>query len=498
MDTLNTLPAPLRYAFAFGICLIATIITLPLREQMELANAVMLFLLAVFITALYLGRGPAILAVILSVILFDFFMIPPHFSLAVSDPYNLITFAVMLAVGLFTSNLTVNVQEEAARAKQHERQTRDLYELARNLTGATTLEQVEELIAACLQQSDCESSLFLFNDSQQLKTLNCSPLELQLLNLAFHRGEPVMGEAEESGPELYLPLQAPMRTRGVLLIRPTGKGNTVTVNAREHFLTMASLVAIAIERLHYVDVAQETQLQISAEKMRSSILSTLSHDLRTPLTSLVGLADALAQSNQMPHALRDDAKTIRDQSRAISNLLTNLLEMARLQSGKVKLRREWQLLEEVVSASLQLLRPYLGNRPVLVTQDKDMPLLEFDAVLLERVVCNLIENAAKYSGEDQPIEIHSSLTQQEARISICDCGPGFPPGRNDQLFELFERGETESAKPGAGLGLAICKTIMEAHGGRIEATNRDAGGACVTLYLPLGSPPAFEEEAEHV
>lgn len=494
MASSATLPAALRYSLAIGACLLAMLVTLPLRGKLDLTNTVMLFLLAVFLVALRLGRGPAMLAAFLSVGLFDFFFVPPHLTFAVSDSYYLITFFVMLTIGLLTTTLVSNLQEKAEIAQQHERQARDLYELARALTGAASLEQVEEALRTYLQSSQCTARLVLLNEERHLDTTACPPLEKQLLNLALHRAEAVSGEASDGSPALYLPLLAPMCTRGVMVIRPVSARDTLTVS--EPLLTMASLIAIAIERLHYVEVAQQTQLQIAAEKLRNSVLSTLSHDLRTPLTSLVGQADSLAESSLMPEALRDNARAIRDQSRAMSTLLTNLLDMARLQSGKVTLRREWQLFEDVISASLHLLRPYLGTRPVSVELEPELPLVEFDAVLLERVLCNLLENAAKYSGENSAIEIRAFVAGQQACIAVCDHGPGFPAGSIQRLFEIFERGEAESAKTGVGLGLAICKAILEVHGGHIEAANRPEGGACVTLCLPLGTPPAFEDETD--
>lgn len=489
------LPAFLRYLLAITACLLAMLVTLPLRGKLDLTNTVMLFLLAVFLVALRLGRGPAMLAAFLSVGLFDFFFVPPHLTFSVSDSYYLITFAVMLTIGLLTTALVSDLKEKAEIARQHERQARDLYELARALTGAASLEQVEETLRTYLQNSQCSARLVLLDEKRQLETSASPPLEKQLLNLALHRAEAVSGEASDCGPALYLPLLAPMCTRGVMVIRPINGRNSLSVS--EPMLTMASLIAIAIERLHYVDVAQKTQLQIAAEKLRNSVLSALSHDLRTPLTSLVGQADILAESTQMPEGLRDNARAIRDQSRAMSTLLANLLDMARLQSGKVTLRREWQLFEDVISASLHLLRPYLGKRPVSVELAPGLPLVEFDAVLLERVLCNLIENAAKYSGEGAAIEIRAFVSEPYACLAVCDHGPGFPEGRIHRLFELFERGEAESAKTGAGLGLAICKAIIEVHGGHIEAENRATGGACVTIYLPLGNPPAFEDETDN-
>ncbi|MDR3409414.1 MAG: DUF4118 domain-containing protein [Formivibrio sp.] len=495
-----TLPLskPLRYTLVVCACALVTLIAFPFRSVLDLANTVMLFLLVVFLVALKLGRGPAVLAAFLGVALFDFFFVPPHFTFAVSNGLYLITFAVMLAIGLLTTELTTNLQDEAERVRNHEQETLDLYELARNLTGAATLLQVTEAMQAYLSRCGYHARLFLLDNAKILDTHNCSVLEKQLLNLALTSAEMVSGESESgNAPPFYLPLQAPMCVRGVMAVYPEATTTAPPSNRREFFMTLASLIAIAVERLHYVAVAQKSQVQMSAEKLRSSVLSTLSHDLRTPLTTLVGLADTLAETPELPATAHDHACLIRDQSQSMCNLLTNLLEMARLQSGKVTLRREWQLFEDVISASLHLLKPSLGPRPLQVELQKNLPLVEFDAVLIERVLCNLIENAAKYSGNAQPIEIRAFVDGNEACIAVCDHGSGFPEGQIDHLFELFERGSAESAKLGVGLGLAICKAIAEAHGGRIDAINQATGGACVTLRLPRGEAPVIEEEEEH-
>lgn len=489
----------LRYAISVSACALTTWLLLPLRDTLDLANAVMLLLLIVFLVALKLGRGPAVLAAFLSVALFDFFFVPPHLSFAVSDIYYLITFAVMLAVGLLTSGLTASVREEAERALQHDKETRDLYELARVLTGAAQLEQVTGALQAGLSRYGFNVRLYPLDSEHKLQLSNSPALERQLLQLAFDRGEAISSDADSPSrtPSLYLPLKAPMAMRGVMAITPAGELAAMTDSRRELFLTMASLGAIAIERLHYVEIAQEARIQMDAEKLKASLLSALSHDLRTPLTALVGQADALAQTPRLPEAAQENALAIRDQSQAMSRLVTNLLDMARLQAGKVTLRREWQLFEDVIGASLQQQKDLLGTRKVSVELDRDLPLVEFDAVLIERVLCNLIENAVKYSEEDSAIRIYAFIQEHEACIAVCDCGQGFPAGQTERLFELFERGEAESTKPGIGLGLGICKAIMEAHGGRIDAANLRSGGACVTLRLPLGNPPAIEEEVEH-
>jgi len=217
--------------------------------------------------------------------------------------------------------------------------------------------------------------------------------------------------------------------------------------------TISSLVGIAIERLHYVDVAQATQVQIVSERLRSSILSALSHDLRTPLTALVGLADSLALAKPPLEATAlETAEAIHEQALRLSGLVGNLLDMARLHAGSVTLRKEWQLLEEVVGASIQLLGRSLANHRIRVALSRDMPLVEFDAVLVERVLCNLLENAAKYSPPGSEIEIAGEMKEGFAEVSVCDHGPGFPLDKQDAMFEMFVRGAVESATPGVGLG----------------------------------------------
>jgi len=260
---------------------------------------------------------------------------------------------------------------------------------------------------------------------------------------------------------------------------------------------VSSLLAIAVERLHYVEVAQATEVEMTSERLRNSILAALSHDVRTPLTALVGLADSLALYRPaLPAPARELAEAVREQATRMNGMVSNLLDMARLQSGRVKLAKEWQLLEEVVGASLQLLAPALGGREVHVDLPKDATLIEFDAVLIERVLCNLLENAAKYSPEQSSIAITARLADGFAWISVLDRGCGFPAGRHEELFGMFVRGSPESSAPGAGLGLAICRAIVDAHGGTIRAANGADGGAEVTFTLPLGSPPRIEEERD--
>lgn len=492
----------LSAAWAYGLgataCAVTTAVATPLRDLLDLANIVMLFLLTVFLVALRLGRGPAILAAFLSVALFDVFFVPPRLSFAVSDVQFVVTFAVMLAVGLVTTQLTAGLRRQAAIATGREREAQGLYALAREIAGAVRLDQVREALDRYLADVGLRAKLHLLDRAGEFASLHDNAAAATLARTAIQSGAPVPAEAidDVSEPGLLLPLKAPMRIRGVMWLRPEAGQAEPDDADRDRLMTVASLVAIAVERLHYVEVAQETQVEAASERLRSSVLSALSHDLRTPLTALVGLADALALTRE-PRAeeAHELAAAIRDQARALSNLVGNLLDMARLHAGRVSLRKEWQLFEDVIGAALQLLKPVLGGRRVQVELATDLPLVEIDAVLLERVLCNLLENAAKYSPAESAIEVRAFVERGDACIAVCDRGSGFAPDKLTRVFEMFVRGAAESPTPGVGLGLAIAKTIVEAHGGSIAAANREGGGACVTLRLPLGTPPAIDEAA---
>lgn len=487
----NPLFAP--YGFALLACLATTAAVALLHRFLDPANTVMLFLLTVFLVARWLGRGPAVMAAFLCVALFDVAFVPPRFSFAVSDAQYLVTFAVMLAVGLVTAGLTAGLQQQAEAARQREAQAQGLYELARELAAVISVEQLEEPLGRYMAHQGYQARLHLLDQEGKLPTLASDVFSLRFATLAMDRLESVEMDLGDGRFWRVFPLVGSTRCRGVLIALSSDR-EAIDTNL-QLIGAVTSLVALTVERLHYVDVAQASQLEASAERLRSSVLSALSHDLRTPLTALVGMADALASSKSgMDEGTRSMAAAIRDQARAMGQLLSNLLDMAKLHAGKVQLRREWQLLEDVVSSSLNLFRALLAGRSVTVALSPDMPLVEFDAVLMERVVCNLLENAIKYSPPGTPIEVRAFVDAGYAVIAVCDRGPGFPSADIDRVLGMFERGQSESPTPGVGLGLAICRAIVEAHAGEIAVTNRPEGGACVTVRLPLGTPPTIEEE----
>ena len=495
------------YAAAVAACALTALLATPLLGVLDLTNIVMIFLLAMVGVGLVYGRGPAVAAAFLGVALFDFFFVPPRFSFAVSDVQYLVTFSVMLLVALVIGQLTggLKIQAEAATAREH--RMRGLYEMSRDLSAALLPEQVAEIGARFLgAEFNAKATLLAADENDRLVALpgGSAAVDEAVAQWAFDRGEPAgFGTDTLAGSAcLVLPLKAPMRLRGVLAVEPADR-QTLGPDQRRLLETCASLLAISLERVHYIDVAQKSTLQIESERLRNSLLSAISHDLRTPLAAMVGLADTLAMTQPpLTPVQQEMAASIRDSALRMNSMVSNLLDMARLEAGAVPLRRDWQPLEEVVGSALAACAPSLQGRPVQVRLTDDLPLLSLDAVLFERVLANLLENAAKFTPQGSGIEIEAFASSDTVTIRIDDHGPGLPAGREDTLFDKFERGSKESATPGVGLGLAISRAIVQAHQGTIRAENRQAEGRTVgarfTIELPRGEPPTDDGSASEL
>jgi two-component system, OmpR family, sensor histidine kinase KdpD len=498
-------PQALRgYAAACGGVALTTLVALPLLDFMAATNIAMLFLLTVVGVALKYGRPAAALSALLGVAAFDVVFVAPRWTFAVSDAQYLVTFAVLLLVGLVIGQLAAGLQAQARAAQERERRVRGLYAMSRDLGAALVPEQVAEIAARFLRAEFGIASAVLAPPLQPntgrevlaiLPGAGVQP-DLGVAQWAFDHGQPA-GQGTNTLPAsdcLMLPLTAPMRERGVLAVE--SKGRRWPPDERELLDTCAALLAISLERIHYIEVAQQSTLQIESERLRNSLLTAISHDLRTPLAALLGLADALKLAPPaLSPAQAEVAEAMRRSSLRMSALVCNLLDMAKLQSGSMRLNRHWMPLQEVVGTTLASLEEVLAGRDLRVDLPPDLPLVQLDAVLIERVLVNLLENAAKYTPPATPIRIAARAVGRHLEIDVADAGPGFPAGRQAQLFDKFERGDRESATPGVGLGLAICKAIVEAHGGQITAHNVASGGACVRVQLPLGQPPAQAKES---
>ncbi|UCV04688.1 two-component system sensor histidine kinase KdpD [Dechloromonas denitrificans] len=490
------------YAWASLAVALVTVGTAPLVRYLDLANIVMVFLLAAVLVAYKLGRGPGALAALLSVAAFDFFFVQPRFSFTVSDVQYLLTFAIMLGVALLIGQLTAGLKFQAMVAENREQRMRALFEMARELSSALTNEQIAEISERFIQRVFAARSMLLALDTKdklvRISELDTLPeLDAGIAQWAFDHNE-LAGLSTgtlPSAPVLYVPLKAPMRTRGLLALLPTLGQWTAAPEQQRLLETSATLMAIALERVHFISVAQEALIQMESEQLRNSLLSALSHDLRTPLTVLTGLADSLSLAGPpLPKAQADIAQAIREEALRTSALVSNLLDMARLQSGNVKINRDWQPLEEIVGVALQSRAQLLAGHTVQVLLPADLPLLYFDPILMERVFCNLLENAAKYTPAGSTITLSARQSGDSVEIILEDNGPGLPAGKEEALFAKFARGKNESTVTGVGLGLSIVRAIVEAHEGTVSAENRASGGTRFVIRLPAGQAPEVPKE----
>lgn len=455
----------LAYSQAAVAVLAVAAIGAPLLGRLDLANIAMLFPLAVLFAAVRLGRGPAVFSAFASVVLFDFFFVHPHFTLAVSDFQYVLTFAVLLTVALITAHLASHLRSQRDAAQQRETRSHTLYRLASELSAALTTAQIAQIAdAAMLSGFGAHARLLLPRDST-------APAGVDI-------------------DALCLPLRAPMRERGQLLIMPRTAIPEAAPEVMQFLETFTSLIAISLERVHYIEVAAHTELEMASEHLRNSLLGALSHDLRTPLTALVGMAETLTLTPPaLPAAQRELAEAIRDEALRTATQVNKLLDMARLQSGRITLRREWQPIEEVIGAALQALARTLTTHRLQIEIPSDLPLVNIDAALIESVLRNLLENAAKYASAGSTITIGAAVKVDTLAVMVADQGPGLPLGRELQVFDKFARVAAPAGTPGIGLGLAIVKAIVDAHGGSAHAHNRDGGGAEFVIHLPLGTPP---------
>ena len=503
-----------RYLYAGVACAVVTLLALPLWTVFHPTNIAMTYLLVVTLVAMRFGRGPAVFASFAAVASFDFFFVPPRFSFAVSDVQYLVTFGVMLTVALVIGTLGSSLRYQARVAAHREDRMRSLYEIARDLSKAMRTEDVVAHGRAVIANLfDAEVQVLLPLDERQAPGAidrlaiddvlgRSAGFEPAIAQWAYHHALPAgAGTDTLSGsPWLFLPLLTAIRARGVLAIRPTRRRLLMIPEQRRLLETLATLVAIAIERVHYVEVAQGSVLRIESERLRNSILSALSHDLRTPIAAMAGLAETLEMRNADGRATEAGLiAAMRDEVQRMSALVENLLDMARIESGDVRLNRQWHSIEETVGTALAATGRILAGHHVETSLPRDLPLVEYDAVLLERVLVNLLENAAKYTPPGSTVRIVGRAGPGELRLSIEDDGPGLPriydtPERLETLFDKFTRGERETPRSGVGLGLAICRAIVEAHGGSIVAERPAPGGIRFAIVLPRAEAPAIEKE----
>jgi len=495
----------LPYVRAAGIVALCTGLAWIMFPSFDLSNLIMVYLLGVVLVASRSGPGPSIAASILSVAAFDFFFVPPFLTFHVSDTQYLVTFAVMLVVALVISGFTVRIRWLAEAAGQRERRTAALYALSRELAGTRGVAGILEAAARHIAEVFRSRVMVFLPDKSGALTPQASSgryeldaTEMGVIRWVFEHNQPAgRGTGTIPGAKaLYLPLAASRGSVGAIGVRPND-GHVLETPEQLHQLeTFATQTAIAVERGLLAEEAHTAQVRVETEKLRSSLLSSVSHDLRTPLAAITGAASSLLQNEPSldSDTRRELTETVRDEADRLGRLVQNLLDMTRLESGAVVARKEWHALEDALGPALQRLGPALRERQVSIRIPEDLPLVPIDDVLVEQVLINLLDNAAKYTPGTTPIEISAAFKDGAVEVAVADRGTGLGPEDVGRVFDKFYRGGKPSGR-GAGLGLPICRGFIEAHGGRIWASNRPEGGAVFRFTLPVtGTPPDVRSE----
>lgn len=493
-----------EYAWSACILALTTALGLLLRRDLQIVDVAMLFLLGVVVVGYRYRRGPALLASLLSIAAFDLLFVPPYYTFHVHDPAYYLTFGVMLAVALSMGQLTARIREQAQDASEGEARARALYALSSDLSASGSLQDQLAVTTRHISEAGHGAAQVFLDGFDRARWAENWPAEGLFESLdvrvaatwAYRNGESAgagtrhCAEAEA----LVVPLKSPTRVVGVVTIHPESLDNVLPEPDRVTVEVLAEHAAAAFERSLLSQAHEEARIEVESERLRTALLSSLSHDLRTPLGSIEGAASSLLQeaSGLSREAQRDMAETILEESRRMTRLVTNLLDMVRVETGALAVHKEWQPLEEALGVALLRLEERLAEHPVTTELSPDLPLVPIDGLLIEQVFINLLENAAKYTGRGTPIRVSAWAEKDTVVVEVADTGPGVPAGEEESVFLKFHRtARADDAAPagGSGLGLTICRGIIAAHGGRIWLEAGQGTGACFRFTLPLEGPP---------
>jgi two-component system sensor histidine kinase KdpD len=504
--------APLRrhqgYIEAVVAVLLSTAVCwtlFPLRLFSEVTLC-MIYLAAVVAVAARHGRGPSMLTALLGVLAFNFFFVIPYYTFAVSDVQYLYTLAVMLITGILIGTLTGRVSFQTELARRRERQAGALYELARSLVQLDDLAHLDRIAEELVRLLDGEVVIFSATSDddaevrrlqrQLLATVELSENERAVAEWVVQHQQPA-GLGTDTLPSVdlhFAPLLTSAGIVGVLGVRLHAASRHFMPERQRLIETVASQLALAIERLRSEEAARQNQLRYEREQLRSALLSAVSHDLRTPLAAIAGAASTLSDSGTaVPERTRKElADSIVAETDRLNRLVSNLLDMTRLDAGSMQLERDWHPLEDIVGAAVHRLAGLLEFHRLVVDVPASMPLVYLDELLFHQVLANLLENAARYTPRGSEIRVSSGMTAGGVWIEVADSGMGFPREDLERIFEKFYRGTQERVRSGTGLGLAICRGIVELHGGTIRAANRPSGGALFRIELPQPPQPVLQ------
>jgi two-component system sensor histidine kinase KdpD len=492
-----------EYSLSIGVVALTTGIGLILRPRLQVIDIAMLFLLSVIVVASRSSRRAAILASVLSIAVFDFGFVPPYYTLDVQDPSFFLTFAVMLTVALLMTHLTARIREQAETARKGQRRAVILYDVSRELAGGESLADQIAIAERQVGRAARGSAHVFLEESpgdhgQRWQTDGLfESVDIRVAaawavehNRSAGWSTHHCAEAEA----LVMPLRHGGRVMGLVVVRPEAPLPFLSRWELETAEALVDLAAATFEGALLAERHKSARAEVEAERLRTALLSSLSHDLRTPLGGIEGAASSLLQvPDGLPsEARRELAQTILEESRRMTRLVSNLLDMVRVESGTLAVQKAWQPLEEALGVALLRLEERLEGHPVSTQLPSGLPLVPIDELLIEQVFINLLENAAKYTPQGTPITVSAWTSKDAVVVEVADTGPGIPAGEEETIFRKFQRSSSVNQTGpagGSGLGLTICRGIVAAHGGRIWLERRAGGGSAFRFSLPLEGPP---------
>jgi len=498
------------YLWGLAVTAACTAIAFPLYPSVDSVNIVMLYLLGTTFGALRLGRGPSVMISVANILAFDFFFVPPQFSFDVADTQYFFTMGVMLLVALVIANLVVNIRRHRDLADMREGRTAVLYAMSRELAVARDAETMAAVAVRHVSAVFQSSAQVLIADERGLLSPASAPpaagasgdgpgtlandYDPDLAQEVVARGERVIGEA------IYVPLHGSRRVKGVMVVRPQSAAQAPAADQLNLLDAFALQLAHSLRRARLADAAEAARIAAERASLRNTLLASISHDLRTPLSAIAGAGSLIAQPG---YALNNDRRTtlghlIERKARDMSQLLSNILELMQIESSRGAPRTDWHAIEDLVAHSLRANEARLAQRRIAVQLPATLPLVLVEATLIVQILNNLLENAAKYTPPGTTITISAAVGEEHVLLVVADDGPGLPPGDPQRLFDKFQRGRDESTVVGVGLGLAICRAAARLHGGDIRALNAPEGGARFEITLPVETqfdalPPAEPE-----
>lgn len=476
------------WGFALAASLVVTALVLPLRQYLNPANSVMFYLLGVVITAARYGRRSSIAASVFAFLAYNFFFTEPYYSFQVDDTEDLLTLLLLLITGIIAGAQTSKLRAERNYFRTKEHNTSVLYAMSNELTATRDRDPIVSAISRHVEEAFDADTLVWFTDTpiDELR-------EQQAAHWAFEHQQPAgLGTSTLPGARgYYVPLVGTGHSMGVLGLTP--RQNRIFANdERDIIQTFANLAVSALERAEITEIAEKTKIEAEGEKLRNALLSAVSHDFRTPLASIKGVISSLLMEDDRLQSgdKKDLLISAHGEVERLERIVSNLLEVMLLESGKLKLKKDYYFLPELIGNALKQADGLLQGRKVICRIQTDLPALQVDGLLIEQVLVNLLENAAKYTPAGSPVTLHCTAYGVQMKIVIEDEGPGIAIGEEEKIFDMFHSA-AQSDRKGSGLGLAICQGILQAHGGDIKAENRPEGGAVFTLTLPIAALPTI-------